>query len=131
MAENKADKYLGKKESCVEVSRIKETRVLDDQTILFEMRGGAFYLNRLPVKCVGLKISGGFSYSTSFQKLCKQDSIKVIEAGSAPGIGCPLGEFVQFKEKGTLDKIAKLLDDGLLKELVAEGVFKEAFPEKK
>jgi len=131
MAENKADKYLGESVMCIEVDRIKETRVLDNQTILFEMRGGTFYINRLPIKCMGLMISGGFQYSTSDQKLCRQDSITVIERSSASGSTCPLGEFVQFKQKSTLDKAAKLLDDGLLKELVAEGVFKEAFPEKK
>lgn len=130
-AESKADKYLGEKEMCLETARIKETRILDDQTILFEERGGAFYINRLPVRSPGLKIAGGFSYSTSIAKLCRQDSIKVISPGSAPTSTALLGEFVQFKEKGTVDKIEKLLTGGLLKELVAEGAFKEAFPEKK
>jgi len=130
-AESKADKYLGEKEMCLETARIKETRILDDQTILFEERGGAFYLNRLPVRSPGLKIAGGFSYSTSIAKLCRQDSIKVISPGSAPTSTALLGEFVQFKEKGTVDKVEKLLTGGLLKELVAEGAFKEAFPEKK
>jgi hypothetical protein len=130
-AETRAEKYLGEKVMCIEVSRIKETRVLDDQTILFEMRGGTFYINRLPVRCPGLKISGGFSYTTSSQKLCQQDSIKVVQAGSELGGSCPLGEFVQFNEKSTVDKVEKLLNDGLLKELVAEGYFKEAFPQKK
>ena len=130
-AESKADKYLGEKEMCLETARIKETRILDDQTILFEERGGAFYINRLPVRSPGLKIAGGFSYSTSIAKLCRQDSIKVISPGSAPTSTALLGEFVQFKEKGTVDKVEKLLTDGLLKELVAEGAFKEAFSEKK
>jgi hypothetical protein len=130
-AEKKAVIYLGEKVNCVEVSRIKETRVLDNQTILFEIRGGAFYLNRLPVTCSGLKISGGFSYSTFVDKLCKQDSIKIVEPGSAAGSTCPLGEFIQFNQKGTLSEVEKLLDNGLLKELVAEGVFKDAFPQKK
>lgn len=130
-AETKAEKYLGEKEMCLETVRIKETRILDDQTILFEMRGGAFYLNRLPVASPGLKIAGGFSYSTSIAKLCSQDSIKIVSPGSAPTSTALLGEFVQFKEKGTVDKIEKLLTDGLLEELVAEGAFKEAFPEKK
>jgi hypothetical protein len=42
-----------------------------------------------------------------------------------------LGDFVRFKEKGNLSNVQKLMEDGLLKELVAEGAFKEAFPEKK
>jgi len=130
-AETRADKYLGEKEMCLETSRIKETRILDDQTILFEERGGAFYINRLAVRSPGLKIAGGFSYSTSIAKLCSQDSIKVVSPGSSPSSTALLGEFVKFKETGTIDKIEKLLDDGLLKELVAEGAFKEAFPEKR
>jgi hypothetical protein len=123
MAETQSQKYLGKKESCIDISRIKQSRVLDDQTILFEMRGGKFYINRLPVRCVSLKIAGGFSYSTSIDKLCKQDIIKVVQPSSAPGQTCSIGEFVEFKEKGTIDKIEKLLEDGLLKDLVSEGAF--------
>jgi hypothetical protein len=131
MAETKAEKYLGKKESCIDSSRIKETRVLDNQTILFEMRGGGFYINRLPAQCTSLKIAGGFSYTTSIDKLCKQDMIKVVQQSSAPSNSCPIGEFVKFEEKGTVDKVEKLLNDGLLKELVAEGAFGIASPQKK
>jgi len=131
MAESKADKYLGEKEMCLETVRIKETRILDDQTILFEMVGGTIYINRLLVPCFGLKISGGFKYSTSIDKLCKQDNVRVVETGSKLGSTCMLGDFVQFKEKGNLNNVQKLMEGGLLKELVAEGAFKEAFPEKK
>jgi hypothetical protein len=130
-AETKAEKYLGKKEMCLDTVRIKETRILDDQTVLFEERGGSFYINRLIVASPGLKIAGGFSYSSSIAKLCSQDSIKVVAPGSAPTSTALLGEFVQFKEKGTIAQIEKLLTEGLLKDLVAEGAFKDAFPEKK
>jgi hypothetical protein len=129
-AESRTSKYLGEKTMCLEVARIKETRILDNRTILFEMRGGTFYLNRLPVECSGLKLSGGFKYRTSNEKLCSQDSFKVVAPGSAPESTCPLGEFVEFKEKGTVDKVEKLLTGGLLKELVDEGAFKEVFPKK-
>lgn len=122
-AETKSTQYLGKKESCIDISRMKQSRILDDQTILFEMRGGEFYINRLPVRCVSLRIAGGFSYSTSIDKLCKQDIIKVVQPGSAPGTTCSIGEFVEFKEKGTIDKIEKMLEDGLLKDLISEGAF--------
>lgn len=128
MAQTKAEQYLGQKENCVEVARIKETRILDDQTVLFEMRGGPIYINRFPVKCAGLKVAGGFGYATSFQKLCKQDRIKVTgRAGSQ----CPIGEFIEFKEKGTLSEVDKLLSNGLLKDLADENAFESAFPEKK
>ena len=131
MAESKADKYLGEKNMCLETVRIRETRILDDQTILFEMFDGTIYINRLLVPCFGLKISGGFNYSTSLDKLCKQDNVRVVETGSNLGSTCMLGDFIQFKEKGNLNDVEKLMEGGLLKELVAEGAFKEAFPEKK
>jgi hypothetical protein len=129
-AESQAEKYLGEREMCLDVVQIKESLVLDNQCIIFETYGGAFYLNRLPVLCNGLKISGGFSYETHLDKLCKQDAITVLEPGSAPGDTCMIGEFVRFKQKGTLSDIRKLLEDGLLDDLTEEGAFEEVFPAK-
>ena len=130
-AQGKAEKYLGSREMCLETVRIKETRILDDQTILFEMRDGAIYINRLPVVSHGLKLAGGFQYSTSIAKLCKQDTIKVISPGSAPGSTAMLGDFIKFKEKGTLTDVEKLLEGGLLKELVDESAFTDGSSGKK
>jgi hypothetical protein len=129
-AESQTEKYLGEREMCLDVVRIKESLVLDNQCIIFETYKGAFYLNRLPVLCNGLKISGGFSYEIRLDKLCKQDAITVLEPGSAPGGTCMIGEFVRFKQKGTLSDIRKLLEDGLLDDLIEEGAFEEAFPVK-
>jgi hypothetical protein len=128
----KADKYLGDGEMCLETYQIKETRILDDQTILFIMRSGELYLNRLPARCVGLRIADGFGYSTRIAKLCKQDRITAASHGSMPGNTCMLGEFLSFDKQGMkTTEVIKLLKDGLLEELVAEGVFQEAFPEEK
>lgn len=126
-AESQTEKYLGEREMCLEGIRIKESRVLDDQTILFEMRDGAIYICRLPAPCPGLWISGGFSYETSNTKLCKQEIIQVVETGSAPSSTCGMGEFVRFKQEGMLEDVMKLLEDGLLDALVEEGAFEEAF----
>ncbi len=130
-AQSKSQQYLGKPEMCVDVSRIKETRIIDDQTILFIMKGGQRYLNRLPVKCPGLMLSNGFGYATSIDKLCMQDSIKVLSKGSAIGSTCPLGEFVPFKADMSDSAAEKLLKGGLLNELVSEGAFKEIGSSKK
>ena len=128
LAASKPEQYLGEAEMCVDVYRIKETRIIDNQTILFIMRGGERYLNRLPVKCSGLVIGDGFGYETSITKLCMQDSIKVISPGSAPGNTCLLGEFIPFKVDMRDSDAVKLLKDGLLEELVSEGAFEEVFP---
>ncbi len=130
-AETMAEKYLGETQMCLDTAWIEETRVLDDRTILFEMHDGTFYINRLPVVCPGLKIAGGFTYTTSIGKLCKQDNIEEFWPDDGPKNTAPLGEFVQFREEGRIDQVVKLLAGGLLKDIVEEGAFKEAFPEKK
>jgi hypothetical protein len=130
-AENQAEKYLGEREMCLDVSRIKESLVLDDQCIIFETYGGGFYVNRLPVPCHGLRIANGFAYETHYQKLCKQEIIEVLENGSATAATCVLREFVRFKYKGTINDVRKILKDGLLETLVQEGAFEGIFPQKK
>jgi hypothetical protein len=127
-AESQADKYLGERTTCLDVGRIKETRVLDDQTILFETYGGAVYISRLPAPCVGLRIAEGFSYSTSISKLCKHDIIEVVEEGPFRGSTCGLGEFILIKGVRRLRDAAELLKDGVLEALVEEDVFETPFP---
>lgn len=126
-AASKTQQYLGEPETCLDVYRIKETRIIDNQTILFIMRGGNRYLNRLPVSCSGLVIADGFSYGTSIAKLCMQDSITILSPGSTLGSTCPLGKFIPFKADMKDSAAVRLLTDGLLEELVSEGAFEEAF----
>jgi hypothetical protein len=126
-AASKAQEYLGEPQMCVDTYRIKETRIINNQSILFIMRGGERYINYLPVKCTGLVLADGFSYETSISKLCKQDSIKTLSPGSAPGTTCLLGDFIPFKADMKDGEAVKLLKEGLLEELVSEGAFVKLF----
>lgn len=81
---------------CVTVSRIANTDVLDDQNILFEMRGGDLYRNFLTSRCPGLRIRDAFSYQSRTGSLCRGDLIEVLEnVGIGPQVGapCQLGGF--------------------------------------
>ncbi|MFH1673539.1 MAG: hypothetical protein ABIF87_08985, partial [Pseudomonadota bacterium] len=119
-AESQADKYLGERDMCLDVIQIKETRILDDQTILFETLGGAIYISRLPARCTGLWIAGGFSYKTTIRKLCKQEIIQVVGPGGGLGSKCGMGEFVRVKDVRRLSDAVKLLENGTLEALVEE-----------
>jgi hypothetical protein len=130
-AESQADKYLGERKMCLETMMIKETRILDDQTILLETYGGAVYMSRLPSPCVGLRIAEGFSYSTSISKLCKQDIIEVVNQTPLSGNRCGLGEFILIKGVRRLRDAVELLKNGVLEALVEEGAFETAFPTEK
>ena len=129
--ESQADKYLGERETCLDVMRLKETKVLDDQTILFETYGRAVYISRLPAPCTGLKFSGGFSYDTAIGKLCKQDIIGVVDVGAGLMSKCGMGKFIRIRDISRLSDAVKLLKNGVLEDLVEEGVFETAFPPEK
>lgn len=84
--------------SCVELTRIREAKVVDDQTIDFYLSNREVLRNRLPHSCPQLGFERAFSYSTSLSKLCSVDIITVIVQGGGPRIGasCGLGEFVPY-----------------------------------
>ena len=103
--------------NCIPLQRIQNTRVLDDQTILFELSGNETLVNRLPHRCPQLGFEKAFGYKTSISQLCSQDIIWVVThmgAGLDRGASCGLGKFEPYvapesdeavKDKGKLDPI--------------------------
>jgi hypothetical protein len=88
-------------EDCIIVSRIDETDAIDDQNIIFRMRGNRVYRNTLPRKCPGLARENRIAYQTTASRLCSIDTITVLEdlgVGFRPGFTCRLGEFVPLSE---------------------------------
>lgn len=84
----------GKPESCVQIQQIRETRVRDDRTIDFYMRGGKVYRNTLPQTCPRLGFERRFSYRTSLNRLCSVDIITVLLLTPPQrGAFCGLGQF--------------------------------------
>lgn len=93
----------GEEQQCIRLAFIDETPVIDNQTILVEMKGNGGYkridlLNR----CSGLKIEGGFAYSTSINRLCKQDRLTVLRAGTP----CMIEKIINITE----DEAEELMD---------------------
>jgi Family of unknown function (DUF6491) len=83
-------------DSCLSLTRIDRTRVLDDQTILFYMRDDRVYRNFLPRKCPGLAEQNRFSYESRTGRLCNIDTVTVLEQWAGrleEGFTCRLGDF--------------------------------------
>lgn len=89
----------GEPVTCLQIGQIRNTRVIDDQTIDFRMRNGSLMRNTLPARCPGLGFERAFSYRTSIPQLCNVDIITVVIQGGGPQIGasCGLGTFVPVK----------------------------------
>jgi len=84
-------------QKCVIVSRIRQTDAIDDQNIIFRMRGNKVYRNTLPKTCPNLQRENRIAYETRTSQLCNIDIITVLEyygAGFRPGFTCRLGQFV-------------------------------------
>jgi hypothetical protein len=84
-------------QDCVVVASIDQTKAIDDQTLIFRMRGDRVYRNSLPRKCPGLARENRIAYETRVGRLCSIDTITVLErlgVGFTPGFTCRLGEFV-------------------------------------
>lgn len=84
-------------QNCVITSRIAQTEAIDDQNIIFRMRGKQVYRNTLPRTCPGLLRENRIAWETSTARLCNIDMITVLESygvGFRPGFTCRLGEFV-------------------------------------
>lgn len=91
---------IGEPRSCIMLRNIRQTKVHDDYTIDFEMRGGKIYRNDLPRRCPGLAFEESFSYATSINQLCSVDIITVLNRGGVglqPRASCGLGRFQEIK----------------------------------
>jgi len=88
---------------CVRVARIRGTKIVDDSTILFQMRSGKTYRNKLPYECDGLWFEDGFAYGTQIERLCSTDTITVLNRGTT----CGLGQFKLVKPQNKNGKRPK------------------------
>jgi hypothetical protein len=88
--------------NCIQTSRIRNTKIVDDSSILFYVSGKTVYHNILPRRCRGLLREKRFSYHVSGGRLCHLDSIRILYHGGGglqEGISCSLGYFRKVTEE--------------------------------
>ncbi len=86
----------GKPVSCIRLTDIRNTNIIDNRTIDFHVSGKKVYRNTLPHSCPSLVSEDRFSYRTSLSQLCSVDIIRVLHnhgGGLQEGAGCGLGQF--------------------------------------
>ncbi len=91
----------GESVNCLRHSMVRDADPIDDYMILFEVRGGAMFLNELNGRCNGLGIERRFSYRTTQAQICEGDIISVTDSfGNVRG-SCSLGEFQALMDAPT------------------------------
>jgi len=80
---------------CIQASRIRSTKVIDQSTILFYMNGKKIWKNTLTVPCRTITSQDGFVYEPKVDRLCSNlERIRVIRTGQI----CLLGAFTPYTE---------------------------------
>ncbi len=88
---------------CVTTHALRSTAVLDDKTILFQLRDGSVWKNTLDFSCPALGFTEAFSYEINGSQLCDLDTIKVFEPYGPQGASCGLGKFE--RQVGTMREL--------------------------
>lgn len=89
----------GEVRHCVPLRNLRESTVIDDQTIFFRGMGRKAYMNRMPNKCPRLAFEERFMYSTSISQLCRHEIITVLDAFGRQWGSCGLGVFEEMERK--------------------------------
>ena len=92
-----AAEVVGEPVSCIQTSRIQNTRVRDDYTIDFEMAGDQVYRNTLPNRCPSLGFEERFAHTSTTGQLCNVDVVTVLQSGGTRRASCGLGPFVPVR----------------------------------
>lgn len=74
-------------QTCIRLTSIDESPVIDDRTILVKMKNNQFKRIDLASPCSGLTIAGGFNHVTHSDDLCTTDTLYPRDhSGSVCGI---------------------------------------------
>lgn len=87
---------------CISTRSISKTDVINDQVIIFHMRGTAVYVNVLPKPCRRLSNEGRFMFESSVSRLCASDLITILRGGGfglTTGRSCRIGTFHPISEE--------------------------------
>jgi hypothetical protein len=80
--------------TCIATQQIRTIRVINDQTIDFEMTGGRVFRNELPLRCSGLSFNTRIRHNSRSSQLCSLNMVTVDSFGAGrSATSCQLGRF--------------------------------------
>jgi hypothetical protein len=94
----------GVTKSCVSLRFLRDSTIIDDQTIFFKGVGKKGYMNRLPHRCPRLASEERFMYSTSIAMLCNNEIITVLDSFGRQWGSCGLGQFEEMEKLSKAEK---------------------------
>ncbi len=71
--------YEGGTRYCISTKRIRHTRIVDDQNVLFYLSGKTILHNTLRNVCPGLEKDGRFAFTTTTGRICEGDGMAPMD----------------------------------------------------
>lgn len=107
---SESEEYGGSREKCIQSRSIRDTRILDNRHIVFEMAGDTYYLVQFKHRCPQLRRTSTLIYETRANRLCRLDFIKAANSFRIGDVGppCSIPGFIPI----TVEQIT-LLDETL------------------
>lgn len=65
---------------CISTKRIRHTRIVDDNRVLFYLSGKTILLNVLRKECPGLAAYGRFAFTTTTGRICEGDGMAPMDS---------------------------------------------------
>lgn len=86
-------------ERCISTREIRNTEILDQQHLVFELTGNRLYLVQFQYTCPGLRRGASIIYESRNNRLCRLDQIRAFEPGPAiPNPPCSVPGFMPVEE---------------------------------
>jgi len=88
----------GETVDCIQIRNIRDTRPLSDYVMFVRATGGAFYINEFQDRCFNLGREQRYVHRTTVPRLCKGDTIQVLDSSGSRGSTCVIGAFDELVE---------------------------------
>jgi hypothetical protein len=100
LAETLTDEDYGNVTRCIDTKRVRSTKILDQQHVVFRSSNRRIYLVKLIPPCRSLDYDDVLSIHSNTSRLCRLDSIHTIDRASGiPGVPCQIDAFRQISKE--------------------------------
>ena len=89
----------GETKNCINPRRIRDTKIVDENYIIFRVAGKTSYLNSLPRRCRTLDFYQAIIYRVRGSSLCSNDIFQVFDRSGITGGSCSFGKFEKLAKK--------------------------------
>ncbi len=100
LAETLQEEDYGEVTRCIDMKRIRDSKILDRQHVAFRQSNSRIYIVKLIAPCRSLDYDDVLAIHSNSGRLCRLDTINTIDRAShIPGVPCQIDSFRQVSKE--------------------------------